>query len=78
MLFRKLLRTFKLYKAQFISMIIMITLGVCVFVGFNMEWVGIREPNRYGFKMPSFRRYCVKKPRKATALLRFFLVSTKT
>ena len=27
--------------------------------------------------MPSFRRYCVKKPRKATALLRFFLVPTK-
>mgnify|MGYP004528732605 CR=1 FL=1 len=58
-------------------MIIMITLGIGVFVGFNMEWLGIREPNRYGFKTPSFRRYCVKKPCKATALLRFFLVPTK-
>ena len=28
-----------LYKAQFISMIIMTALGVGVFVGFNMEWV---------------------------------------
>ncbi len=32
-----------LYKAQFISMIIMIALGVGVFVGFNMEWVSIEE-----------------------------------
>lgn len=38
MLFRKLLRTALSYKAQFISMIIMITLGVGIFLGFNMEW----------------------------------------
>ena len=45
---------------------------------FNSQYsVGIREPNRYGFKMPSFRRYCVKKPRKATALLRFFPCTDK-
>ncbi len=43
MLFRKLWRTMGLYKAQFISMIIMITLGVGVFIGFNMEWVSIRK-----------------------------------
>lgn len=30
-----------LYKAQFISMIIMIALGIGIFVGFNMEWVSI-------------------------------------
>ena len=41
MLFRKLLRTMGLYKAQFISMIIMIALGIGIFVGFNMEWVSI-------------------------------------
>ena len=29
------------YKAQFISMILMITIGVGIFVGFNMEWVSI-------------------------------------
>ena len=58
-------------------MIIMITLGIGVFVGFNMEWLGIREPNRYGFKTPSFRRYCVKKPCKATALLVFSLYRQK-
>ena len=38
MLFRKLIRTMGLYKAQFISMIIMIALGIGVFTGFNMEW----------------------------------------
>lgn len=27
-----------LYRAQFISMIIMIALDVATFVGFNMEW----------------------------------------
>ena len=51
----------------------------------SMSWMktnaelslGIRESNRYGFKMPSFRRYCVKKPRKAKALLRFFPCTDK-
>ena len=32
-----------LYKAQFISMIIMIALGVGIFIGFNMEWVSIEK-----------------------------------
>ena len=43
MLFKKLLRTVGLYHSQFISMIIMIALGVGVFVGFNMEWVSIEN-----------------------------------
>ena len=38
MLTRKLLRTAWSYKAQFISMILMITLGMGMFLGFNMEW----------------------------------------
>ena len=38
MLFRKLLRTAWNYKSQFISMIIMMTLGIGIFLGFNMEW----------------------------------------
>lgn len=48
MLFRKLFRTMGLYKAQFISMIIMIALGIGIFVGFNMEWVSI-DKNANGF-----------------------------
>ena len=38
MLFRKLLRTAWSYKAQFVSMIIMMMLGIGIFLGFNMEW----------------------------------------
>ena len=38
MLFRKLLRTAWSYKAQFLSMIVMMALGVGIFLGFNMEW----------------------------------------
>ncbi|MDE6188972.1 MAG: ABC transporter permease [Clostridia bacterium] len=38
MLLRKLFRTAFKYKAQFISMIIMVAIGIGVFVGFNMEW----------------------------------------
>ena len=38
MLIRKLFRTAWSYNAQFISMIIMITLGMGIFLGFNMEW----------------------------------------
>lgn len=38
MLIRKLFRTAWSYKSQFISMIIMITLGMGIFLGFNMEW----------------------------------------
>ncbi|MBR6270550.1 MAG: FtsX-like permease family protein [Lachnospiraceae bacterium] len=37
-LVKKMLRTARSYKAQFISMIIMMTLGIGVFLGFNMEW----------------------------------------
>ncbi len=41
MLIRKLFRTAWKYKAQFISMIIMIAIGVGVFLGFNIEWNSI-------------------------------------
>lgn len=43
MLLKKLLRTLLQYKAQFISMIIMIALGVGVFIGFNMEWYSLER-----------------------------------
>ena len=35
----------------------------CVFKrdGFSCFVLGIREPNRHGFKTPAFRRYYVKK-----------------
>lgn len=48
MLFKKLLRTISHYKAQFISMIIMIAIGVGIFLGANMEWYTIKM-NRDNF-----------------------------
>lgn len=54
MLFKKLLRTMGKYKAQFISMIIMITLGVGVFLGFNMEWYSIKKNTDYIFEKSGF------------------------
>ena len=41
MLIRKLFRTAWSYKSQFISMIMMIALGIGVFLGFNIEWKSI-------------------------------------
>ena len=47
MLTRKFFRTLGKYKAQFISMVIMVTLGIGMFVGFNMEWVSMyRQKSR--------------------------------
>ncbi len=48
MLGKKMLRTAWGYKAQFISMILMVMLGVGMFVGFNMEWASI-EDNMFSF-----------------------------
>lgn len=46
-----------LYKAQFISMIIMIALGIGVFVGFNMEWVSIEKNTDAFYKSTGFADY---------------------
>lgn len=43
MLIRKLFRTACSYKAQFISMVIMIAIGVGVFLGFNIEWKSLEN-----------------------------------
>lgn len=43
MLLRKLFRTAWKYKAQFISMVIMVAIGIGVFVGFNMEWYSLQK-----------------------------------
>ena len=43
MLLRKLFRTAWKYKAQFISMIVMVAIGIGVFVGFNMEWRSLEK-----------------------------------
>lgn len=57
MLIKKFFRTAKIYKAQFISMIIMITLGIGVFTGFNMEWRTIEYNTDHFFKITNFADY---------------------
>ncbi len=57
MLFRKLLRTAWSYKAQFISMIIMMTLGIGIFLGFNMEWKTIEYDTSRFFDETKYADY---------------------
>ena len=60
MLTRKLIRTAWAYKAQFISMIIMVALGVGIFLGFNIEWYSIDWNTESFFeetKLADFRLY---------------------
>ena len=57
MLRRKLWRTAKVYKVQFISMILLIALGIGVFVGFNAEWVTIGKDTNVFFKDCGFADY---------------------
>ena len=46
-----------LYKAQFISMIIMIALGIGIFVGFNMEWYSIETNTGNFFDLTGYADY---------------------
>lgn len=57
MLFRKLLRTARSYKAQFISMILMMTLGIGMFLGFNMEWKTIEYDTGRFFEDTAYADY---------------------
>lgn len=54
MLLRKLFRTALKYKAQFISMIITITIGCGVFLGFNIEWKSIEEDTSSFFEATNY------------------------
>lgn len=57
MLLRKLFRTAWKYKAQFISMIIMVTIGIGVFVGFNMEWYSLQKDTDNFFSQTNYADY---------------------
>lgn len=57
MLLRKLFRTAWKYKAQFISMIIMITIGVGIFLGFNIEWKSIEVDTNSFFNDTAYADY---------------------
>ena len=57
MLLKKMFRTLLRYKAQFISMVIMIALGVGVFLGFNMEWYSLEKNTGFIFDQTGFADY---------------------
>lgn len=57
MLTRKLFRTAWQYKPQFISMIIMITIGVGIFLGFNIEWKSIEADTSAFFEDTKYADY---------------------
>ncbi len=57
MLLRKLWRTMGQYKAQFISMVLMIAHGIGIFVGFNMEWYSIEQDTLSFFRQTGFADY---------------------
>ncbi len=60
MLIKKLFRTAWRYKAQFLSMVIMIAIGTGVFLGFNIEWKSIEKDTSAFFeetKYADFRLY---------------------
>ena len=59
MLKKKLFRTMKLYKAQFISMILMVALGTGVLVGFNMEWMSLEHSANMFFDKTGFADFRV-------------------
>ena len=57
MLWRKLFRTAWKYKAQFISMIIMIALGIGIFIGFNIEWYSLEKNTDSFLRETNFAEY---------------------
>lgn len=57
MLFRKLFRTAWRYKAQFLSMVIMVAIGVGVFLGFHIEWYSIEKNTSEFLAQTNFADY---------------------
>ena len=63
MLFKKLIRTVGRYKAQFISMIIMVALGIGIFLGFNIEWKTLEVNVAKAFEDTGFADYRIMNER---------------
>jgi putative ABC transport system permease protein len=57
MLRKKLFRTMGRYKAQFISMVIMVALGIGVFLGFQMEWYTLDRNSAKTYEATGFADY---------------------
>lgn len=59
MLFKKLIRTAWRYKAQFISMILMVAIGIGILVGFNAEWKTIEVNTNKFFNETGLADYTI-------------------
>ena len=59
MLTRKLLRTAWKYRAQFLSMLVMVALGTGIFLGFNIEWKSIEVNTDAFFEATRYADYRV-------------------
>jgi len=57
MLLKKLIRTAAKYKAQFISMLVMIAVGMGVFMGFNSEWYSLQRDTDYFLEATNYADY---------------------
>lgn len=57
MLLRKLVRTAWNYRSQFLSMIIMIAIGIGVFLGFHIEWHSIESDTSAFFEDTKYADY---------------------
>ncbi len=57
MLSKKLFRTFGKYRVQFLSMIVMVALGVGIFLGFNIEWYSLETDVNQAFDETGFADY---------------------
>ena len=57
MLLKKLFRTLWQYKAQFISMVVMVALGIGVFLGFNVEWHTLEVNTKEIYEATGFADY---------------------
>ena len=57
MLTRKLFRTLLKYKAQFISMAVLIALGSGMFMGFNIEWYSLERDTNEMYSSTGFADY---------------------
>lgn len=57
MMIRKLFRTAWKYKSQFLSMVVMVAIGVGIFLGFNIEWKSIEADTSSFFKETNYADY---------------------
>lgn len=57
MLKNKLFRTIRIYKTQFISMIIMVAIATGMFLGFNIEWYSIKVNTEEFYEETKFADY---------------------